>query len=319
MDLIISKSLAQTYSISKKIGECYEINFIDGVLLQSRENDVYKLVAASNTYVLKVYPVDKLSKSKIHLINMLVSNHYGVQYVFRNINGKVTQPLTYPEGERFAVLYQYFESIEKSRSVVDLFDYGIEIAKFHEIETKGVVEKVFSLVEHEDIVLSAALDNHTKFRMFEFIEFIAKYPIEDLNYLDVGLCHGDCHLENVVKTNDGLRLIDFDSVNVNYLIDDLISMLWAHLYGMGVNSDELESFFSGYSSIRTLPTASLNDLIYFLVRKEIFYLLTYLSRQSTIGTSFVHDRLVAGRVSKLQEIINTKEQISPLKFLTQLC
>lgn len=323
MELSISKSLAHPHALLKKIGDCYGQDFIEGVLLQSRENDVYKITSYSNTYILKIYSVSASSNKflgpKIDSINTLFSNQYGEDYVFRNRRGSFIQSLIYPEGERMAVLYRHFESIEKGRGEVSLFKYGIEIANFHELRTIGLENESSPLTDSEDIVLSVKLDNQTKFELFEFIEYIESYPQENLKYLEKGLCHGDCHLGNVIETKNGLRLIDFDYVNVNYVICDLVTMLWSHLYEMGANSEDIKSFFSGYSEVRTLPSATLDDVIYFLVRKEICYLLTYLSRQSTIGTIFVHDGLVAGRLKKLRNIIKAKKQIAIFKLLTQSC
>ena len=58
MNIVIRRSLAEVSSLVESVKRAYKVSFVDGYLVHSRENDVYKMFAENRTYLLKVYTVN---------------------------------------------------------------------------------------------------------------------------------------------------------------------------------------------------------------------------------------------------------------------
>lgn len=306
MNIVIRRSLAEVSSLVESVKGAYKVSFVDGYLVHSRENDVYKMFAENRTYLLKVYTVNSMPEANLRFIDSIVSTAYGDNYIVRTKAGKLQHLLSYPEGNRVAVLYEYFESVNKKYECVTFHRFGEEIARFHNVEVEATNPEITSCSKIENLIIEANLNHHEKFKLLEVLSFVESFPKANLNSLDAGLCHGDCHIENVVETKNGTRLIDFDQINVGYFASDFTSIIWANHYGMGVKFKDIEDFLEGYSTKRHLPKLTKNTLLYFVMKKEIFYISSYLKRQSLIGEAFVNSKLVCNRLLKLHEFNSHK-------------
>lgn len=316
MEVVIKKSLAEISSLIEFLINAYGIAFIDGYLLHSRENDVYKLITDARSYILKIYPVNRMSETKLRFIDSHASIVYNDNYMVRTKGGALNISISYPEGDRTAVLYEYLESIGVNDKCVAFRDYGEEIARLHDIELEAPKPEDIPYLKVENLIIDINLNHESKYKLLEVLSFVENFPKDKLNNLEVGLCHGDCHIENAVKTRSGVRLIDLDFMGANYLASDLASIIWANHYGMGVKDDDLENFLAGYFIRKSLPQLTRDTLLYFVIKKEMLYTLSYLERQELIGETFVNSELVINRLLRLHELSDTREFSRNLKLIT---
>lgn len=307
MEVVIKRSLAEVNSLIDLLRNTYEIAFVDGHLLHSRENDVYKLSTDARSYILKVYPVDGMSESKLRFIDSHASIAYNDDYIVRTKSGKLKNLISYPEGDRVAVLYEYLESVGKSDDCVPFRDYGEEVARLHDLKVDASKPESIPYSKIEKLIVDINLNNNSKYKLLENLSFIENFSKDKLRNLEVGLCHGDCHIENAVRTRNGIRLIDLDFMAINYLVSDLASILWANHFGMGVKDEDLENFLAGYSIRKPLPKLTRDTFLYFIIKKEMLYISSYLERQELIGETYVNSELVTNRLLKLHELSDTQE------------
>lgn len=316
MEVVIKRSLAQVKSLTELLENAYGIAFTEGYLLHSRENDVYKLIADTRSYILKVYPKGSMPETKLRFIDSNVSRVYNDHYIVRTKTGRLSKSISYPEGDRSAVLYKFIESTDESDKHIPFRDYGEEVARLHTVDVEISKPEDIPYAKFENLIVDVTLSHQSKYKLLELLSFIERFPKNKLNNLELGLCHGDCHIDNVVKTRNGVQLIDLDFMSVNYLVTDLVSVIWAYHYGMGVTDNDLEDFLTGYSIRKSLPKLYGETLSFFVMKKEMLYLISYLKRQALIGESFVNSVLVISRLLKLYEFSKTRESSRCLKLIT---
>lgn len=315
MQLLIKRSLADEKSLSRMLAEVYGIRFIDIQLVNSRENDVYKLFTKSNTYLLKIYPLNKFDENKLEFVERVSLKAYGDNYILRTLAGNLMHYLGFPEGKRVAVLYNFFLNSEAKVNHRLYYSYGEELACFHSLHIEYSTHKKLPCSYYENIIIDAYLNNEVKHQLFELMSITDEFSKDKLAQLCVGLCHGDCHIENAVHTDAGIRLIDLDSIKVDYLLSDIASIFWANYYGMGVSDTSLDEFLKGYSSRNKLNGLTHENLLHFVLCKELTYLLSYVERQSYIGLAFINSKLVANRLLKLQNLIKSSKFTAGLEYI----
>lgn len=315
MQLSIKRSLADEKSLNKMMVEAYGLRFIDVQLVNARENDVYKLYTKSNIYLLKIYPLNKIDESRLEFIERVSFKAYGDNYILRTLAGKLMYSISFPEGQRVAVLYNFISNREATTSHQLYYNYGEELARFHSLNIAPSPLKKLAYNDYENIIIDACLNNEIKHQLFELMSIVEAFSKSKLSKLSVGLCHGDCHIENAVITETGIRLIDLDSIKEDYHLSDIGSMFWANYYGMGVSEANLDDFLKGYTSHNKLNGLTHENLIYFLLYKELTYILGYVERQSYIGIAFVNSSLVANRLLKLQNLIKKSKFTVGLKYI----
>ncbi|PMH42640.1 hypothetical protein BCU68_13675 [Vibrio sp. 10N.286.49.B3] len=300
---IIARSIANVESIIELVNTSYDVTINNADLIQSRENDVYKLYGDTCSYLFKVYSLESMSFERLLHIEQVASSLYGHEYLRRSSSGSLSVSLNYPEGQRIGALYPWFKDVgSKSIDAQYANEFGKEIASLHLINSiapsdiSGINSK-----EIEDSIVNFSLSNGSKFLLLESLETLEKYPLSNLKSLDMGVCHGDCHLENTIWSESKVRLIDFDQLQYNYLASDLVSLAWSNHYNMGITDEHLNHLYFGYSSVKLLPNLDFEQFKYFLIKKEIEYLLSYFKRQQVIGVRFVGDNLVYNRIERLKQ------------------
>lgn len=315
MQLLIKRSLADEKSLSRMIAEIYGIRFTGIQLVNSRENDVYKLFTKSNTYLLKIYPLNKLDENRLELVERVSLKTYGDNYILRTLAGNLMYSISFPEGKRVAVLYNFILNSEAKMNHRLYYRYGEELARFHSLNIEYSPPKKLPYSYYENIIIDACLNNEVKHQLFELISIIEAFSKNKLAQLCVGLCHGDCHIENAVNTEAGIRLIDLDSIKADYLLSDIGCMFWANYYGMGVNETSLDNFLKGYTSREKLNGLTHGNLVHFVLCKELTYILGYIEKQSYIGLAFINSNLVANRLLKLQNLIKSSKFTAGLEYI----
>ncbi|NMO75228.1 phosphotransferase [Vibrio breoganii] len=264
---------------------------------------MYKLSGETNSYLFKVYPMGSMSCNQLFNIEEVVTSLYEERYIIRTSCGSIYIHLNYPEGRRIAALYPWIAD-DNSQCINHQYfnSFGKEIANLHLVNcTKLTDNSSIDFKKTEDSIINFSLSNNAKFLLLESLEYLERYPLDNLEALEKGLCHGDCHIDNAIWSGNKIRLIDFDHLKYDYLASDLVSLAWANHYNMGIIDENLYHLYSGYSSLKLLPSINIGQFQYFLTKKEIEYLLSYLERQQLIGTRFVGDALVKNRLERLKK------------------
>ncbi len=297
------------------IAEVYGIRLTGLQLVNSRENDVYKLYTKSNIYLLKIYPPNQLDESRLEFIERVSLKAYGDNYILRTLVGNLMYSIGYPEGKRVAVLYNFILNSEVKVNHRLYYNYGKELARFHSLNIEYSAHKKLPYSYYENIIIDACLNNEVKHQLFDLMSISEEFSKNKLAQLCVGLCHGDCHIENAVHTEAGIRLIDLDSIKVDYLLSDIGSIFWANYYGMGVSETSLDDFLEGYTSRYELNGLTHENLLHFALCKELAYILGYIEKQSYIGLAFINSNLVANRLLKLQNLLKKSKFTAGLEYI----
>jgi Ser/Thr protein kinase RdoA (MazF antagonist) len=95
-----------------------------------------------------------------------------------------------------------------------------------------------------------------------------------------GLVHGDFLPENLLRSDDDIRIIDFDDCGFGWHVMDMATSMF-FLLGEPEYEPAFEGFVAGYRSERDLPEAHLAMLPTFLLARGMTYLAWIASRPET--------------------------------------
>ena len=79
--------------------------------------------------------------------------------------------------------------------------------------------------------------------------------------------HGDCHRSNLLNTDTGLVLLDFDDCRMGSAIQDL----WLHVSDATAKQQQLSELIEGYESYCSLDTRELDLIDVFMAERHIAY------------------------------------------------
>ena len=151
------------------IAEVYGIRLTGLQLVNSRENDVYKLYTKSNIYLLKIYPPNQLDESRLEFIERVSLKAYGDNYILRTLVGNLMYSIGYPEGKRVAVLYNFILNSEVKVNHRLYYNYGKELARFHSLNIEYSAHKKLPYSYYENIIIDACLNNEVKHQLFDLM------------------------------------------------------------------------------------------------------------------------------------------------------
>src|SRR6266545_4573647 len=110
----VTHSLPAPGALLAEVARAYPINRpVDCALVRSYVNDVYAIAAATSRYILKVYRAGWRSRSEIDyeldVLAHLTAKGVAVAPALPRRDGQRIGVLRAPEGDRYAVLFQYAE------------------------------------------------------------------------------------------------------------------------------------------------------------------------------------------------------------------
>lgn len=108
-----------------------------------------------------------------------------------------------------------------------------------------------------------------------------------------GLIHNDFLPENLLKTEDGIRIIDFDDAGFGWHLFEFATSLFFHL-GEPWFDDALEAMVKGYREVRQLPDSHLQMLPTFFLVRGLVYLGWVHTRKETETAKQVTTELIEG-------------------------
>jgi len=199
-------------------------------------NDIYFVRSAAQKYMLKVYFKPALGeqiRSSIEIMEYLGSRGVNVPKVIHGVDGIPSVEIDYPEGKRIAVLFEYIEGEEP-----DIYDdadakaIGLLVGTMYR-ELDGLTKR-FSVRRIDcDYLVRSGIDGLRR-HLPDEKEKIESLDVTGRNLWQrieksimpasprYGLCHGDLHAGNMIKTASGeIFLVDFDSCGYGYRVYDI--------------------------------------------------------------------------------------------------
>jgi Ser/Thr protein kinase RdoA (MazF antagonist) len=287
------RSLPDPRALGHHLGEVYGLPSPRCTLLRSLVNDVYEVVTADGRHVLKLYRAGRWSMDEIRWETGL-SAHLGraglvVPQAVSLADGTEVGMLDTPEGERAFVLFTFIEGTKPQPPFDDdLYgEFGRLVATFHDAadsyssphprHAKEFDEPLPSAEGNLCRELAAAVRNH-----------LAQYS----GSLSRGICHGDVSLDNVLVTDAGLALHDFDSSAPGYRAADFTGV---------ATTPHWDAFAAGYTSRRPIPAADLAAMPYLAVAGSIENLRFHLVDKPLIrGTESIGEGWAAAELEALR-------------------
>ncbi|TCO49287.1 Ser/Thr protein kinase RdoA (MazF antagonist) [Kribbella antiqua] len=241
------RSLPAPEALATYLGKRYGIPFTGCTLLRSLVNDVYLVAAKDARYVLKLYRYGGRQPDEVRwetgLSAHLVAHGLLTPAVHPLPDGDPAGSLDAPEGPRAFVLQEFLDGAKPPYEEGLYREFGGLVARFHEIADSYVPEfprrgtnLPYSLDELRPH-LAPAEENLLRSLDAAVRNNLAQY------HLTRGICHGDVSLDNLLVSNTGLTLYDFDLAGPGYLAADFTGVATTPYWN---------AFKTGYTSRRTI-------------------------------------------------------------------
>ncbi|WP_371405376.1 phosphotransferase [Kribbella sp. NBC_00662] len=223
------RSLPAPGPLADHLAERYGLGFAGATLLRSLVNDVYELATGDGAkYILKLYRYDGRHPDEIRweagLSAHLRSAGVLAPTVVPLLDGDTVGLLGTPEGPRAFTLSTYVEGSKPQQPFTDELyaAFGAQLAAFHNAagNYKSEYYRRPADVAHrldEPLEQILAVDNSEE----NLLRSLAGAVRNNLaQYSKAGTCHGDVTMDNVLLTEQGLLLLDFDLAAVGPLAAD---------------------------------------------------------------------------------------------------
>jgi Ser/Thr protein kinase RdoA (MazF antagonist) len=261
----LKECLIQTYRFPNDLAVTFWRTGIAG-------NDVYLLKTPQQQYVLKIYFVRSLPAqvhASVTIMDNLARQEIPVPRIVRNASNECVTAFQCPEGVRYAVVFEHIQGREPDRlndrdaaaigrlvgrmyRVLDDCDTGVTCRS---IDQTYLIQRALDDIqrylpaEQEKIGYLTTMGR----RLWTIFE---RYAAHQLPHY--GLCHGDLHTGNMLKTSSGdIMLFDFDACGQGARIYDLgiyANDDWTKTTQQDLERDReaLEKFLCGYTEYSPL-------------------------------------------------------------------
>jgi Ser/Thr protein kinase RdoA (MazF antagonist) len=297
------RSLPDPLALRNHLAGVYGRPFTTCTLLRSLVNDVYELAAPDARYVLKLYRARGWERAEI-LWETGLSAHLAASLPVPQIHlladGNEVGLLDSAEGPRPFVLSEFVTGAKPRPPFTDdLYSgFGRLVARFHaaaDTFSSPNPRRPSDLHRQLDEPLAqirpflAAAEENLLLDLADAVRNnIAQYS-EELSW---GVCHGDVSLDNVLITDDGLALHDFDLSAEGYRAADFTGV---------ASTPHWPAFLRGYRDHHPISEADLAAIPYLAVAGRIFNLRFHLIDKPLIrgtesrGEGWAADELAALR------------------------
>ena len=288
---------------------------INVTLIRSYTNDVYKIVAGTKTYLLKVYGQGWRTEEEllfeVDLLNFLKNKHVRIA---APVMGGDKKYVYFVPQDRLTILFEWaggnkpvspFNSIDREL-------LGKAIAKIH-LTTDGFKSKYHRKELGVDFLikdpLNTILDNCEEKSQKAFFSNVAKNLSRYIETfiskgLDFGIVHADATFDNIHMTKEReVIFYDFDSGGLGWRAIDLQG--WAVFDSKNVSKQE--EFINGYRTIREISDDDVRASSYLHVANEFWGIALDVNRRiSRQGIQAVKNYLI----TKETEMKNYMEYFS---------
>lgn len=248
------------------------------------QNWVYEVRCHGRPLILRVTPAGHRSltelKAELTIVNALRERGIRVAAPMRlsgipTINRVRLQRNTY-----FIVVFETAPGMtwsERPQREEDFFEAGQVLASIH-AETERMpagIERPYWDQNHYFRIAKRVIPREKRWVLHEMNEHIAKLSEYERTPGEFGLVHGDYQFANMLYSDDGITVIDFDEVEYHWYLYDLAVYIFYYLLGTDPSSINVDAnrivwrrFLQGYESERGLPSRFEERLHDFLRLRE---------------------------------------------------
>jgi len=218
--------------MEKHIISNYHFNRITQIQLIKKDKvHVYRLMNDNEVYYFRVYDKDKSHEKllkEVQVLEYLSSKLHHVERVIRAKNGENILRL---EDDKLAVLYKEVKGqVDLEPSDEKLISLVSDLKKIHHdlLEIEHIKYDFFNIDQGLKAFINDKLDLSEDALILynKILDFYKENQIRYKLLFNIGICHGDLHLENVLFDNEKAGLIDFDYVCKTYQVYDLATLIW---------------------------------------------------------------------------------------------
>jgi Ser/Thr protein kinase RdoA (MazF antagonist) len=245
------RSLPAPDALAAYLGPRYGLAFTGCTLLRTLVNDVYLMQADESRYVLKLYrhggrPVDEILWETGLSAHLLAAGTL-VPRVVPLVDGATAGVLDAAEGPRPFTLLEYVDGATPRPPFTDELyaAFGRALADFHDAAdnyTSPYSRRAAESAELLDDVVDeiVAVDNTEENLLRSLVGAVRN---DVAQYRKATTCHGDVSLDNVLLTNQGLVLLDFDLAGIGPLAADFCGV---------ASTPHWPAFKTGYTTRRPI-------------------------------------------------------------------
>ncbi|MDG3085260.1 aminotransferase class III-fold pyridoxal phosphate-dependent enzyme [Vibrio hannami] len=309
--------------------------FTEVTLIKHRENAVFKIQSSHGDYAMRIhrfgYHTDQELRSELDWIQAIPSGELFTADVLPTQNGELFLSLAldddkqalqidlleWANGVPIATIENGFDDIAHVESTY--YKVGRLMAMSHIHSREWDLPENFSRHNWDEkgIFGPGSLwgDYHELAQLnAEQIALIDKaivYARKDLaefgkNEERYGLIHADFLPENLLQTEEGICLIDFDDAGFGWLLFDIATAVFPYL-GEEHFDQTLEALIQGYSEILPLKAEDLEKLPLFLFIRSVTYLGWMHTRKESTTAQELTDIVVEGATALAEQYLSIVE------------
>ncbi len=258
-----ARSLLSVTAAMELVAQNYSIQPSDATLVRSFNNDVYRIDADTNAYVLKVYGVGRLQADEVRweqqLAHELVDAGLPVAAEVMTDAGSSVGVLDAPEGRRWFALTRWLPGGKPQPPWSDgLYQsVGVALARLHAAAdsfTSTYPRRSQRRGDEPERVCAVLHAGSGRQRLVQRSATAARAELETLveQGLRWGIRHGDPSLDNIHVDDDGIvHFYDFDLAGPGWQVEDLAGAM---------STQFADPFLHGYLGERPLPEVNLRAL-----------------------------------------------------------
>ncbi|MGW7679434.1 phosphotransferase enzyme family protein [Kribbella sp. NPDC054772] len=265
------RSLPDPSALAAHLGSAYGLRFTGCSLLRSLVNDVYVLATDDARYVLKLYRRDWRDPDEIRWETGLSAHLLAAGVLVPRLrslpDGDTVGLLETPEGPRPFTLSEHVEGTKLYPPFTDelYVAFGAQLAAFHDAAdnyTSPYFRRPVEAAQRLDEALAdiLAVDDAEENLLRSLADAVRNNVAQ---YSKAGTCHGDASMDNVLLTEQGLLLLDFDLAAVGPPAADFCGV---------ATTPHWEAFKAGYRTRRPIDAEDEAMIPYLQVVGRMFNL-----------------------------------------------
>jgi Ser/Thr protein kinase RdoA (MazF antagonist) len=282
-------SIVDPSALGELIERHYGLPVRSAVLLRSLINELYRIESDDRCYAAKLYRTDDADRARARLgweaalaDHLRRAGHLGVPAILRSTAGDRLITIAAPEGPRMLIISDWVTGSKPTPPYDDaLYEgFGRLVAGFH-AATEDFPDSPNAPVYDLDRCLLQPLaalepvlaERRESWQLISRLGAAARDRLSTDPPTDLGIGHGDVSLDNILITEAGLTIHDFDLTGIRWRVADLAGV---------AGTDHLNAFVRGYRTVRDLSDHDLAAVGWLRVVGLIFNLEFHLLRKPLV-------------------------------------
>ncbi|MDW7551538.1 phosphotransferase [Pseudoalteromonas sp. McH1-7] len=308
----------------------------DSVCISQSENFIYSFTQHDKDYVLRLTPSEKkqtsLYDAEMKVLNYLASHNVKTCQPAESKFNRLLEQVCVKADESCYIASAFVKLVGEQVEIADvdselLFQWGELLGSIHKVGCSMSPEQfkrpteASVVTDVKNLLNDCAVDIDDELRLFiqSEIEWLSNLPMNSQNY---GLNHGDLAVNNLIKTNNQLYAIDFDSCHFCHFIIDVALAIRASVGSMSdLNKAQRERchqanakhFLSGYHTQHPLDNIEVESIARVINLIDCFeYLILryrYFKRQSQQEAHFTMGSISSEKFEQIASDIISSEQL----------